>query len=419
MTGEQPLTFGYSYNSNGTLATKTYPQSVTINYVYDRGHCIATKRDSINICLTTLDSGNMTVRYVGGKLMYGNPRLAPIDHGGIIFNSGGSALPMGGDPYTPQDFGDPIPDFPIDTLPEMPIIIDSDHYFAWNSALQHRAEYDTRGYLTKLATQKDSLMFSFQSGTGNLLSRTGMTSQTETFAYDAVDRLTQVSGSTTHSVSYLDNGNIYQKTGPGIYSYLSSHPHAVANVTNPQSIISSATQTATYTPFGKVSTLSDNGYTLTFTYGPDEQRWKTVLQSSGNTVRTTLYADSYERITENGQSRHFYYLDGGVIYVLNDGASVGSFYYTFTDHLGSITRIYNKNGTKVFSAEYDAWGNQTITLDILDFHRGYTGHEMLPEFNLINMNGRLYDPVLGRFLSPDNYVQCQTSVRVSTAIVTV
>ncbi|WP_369811424.1 RHS repeat-associated core domain-containing protein [Palleniella intestinalis] len=37
--------------------------------------------------------------------------------------------------------------------------------------------------------------------------------------------------------------------------------------------------------------------------------------------------------------------------------------------------------------------------------RGYTGHEMLPEFDLINMNGRIYDPALGRFLSPDNYVQ--------------
>lgn len=36
---------------------------------------------------------------------------------------------------------------------------------------------------------------------------------------------------------------------------------------------------------------------------------------------------------------------------------------------------------------------------------GYTGHEMLPEFGIINMNGRLYDPVLGRFFSPDNYVQ--------------
>ena len=37
--------------------------------------------------------------------------------------------------------------------------------------------------------------------------------------------------------------------------------------------------------------------------------------------------------------------------------------------------------------------------------RGYGGHEMLNEFNLINMNGRVYDPVLGRFLSPDKYVQ--------------
>jgi len=37
--------------------------------------------------------------------------------------------------------------------------------------------------------------------------------------------------------------------------------------------------------------------------------------------------------------------------------------------------------------------------------RGYTGHEHLPMFGLINMNARLYDPVIGRFLSPDPYVQ--------------
>ena len=40
--------------------------------------------------------------------------------------------------------------------------------------------------------------------------------------------------------------------------------------------------------------------------------------------------------------------------------------------------------------------------------RGFTGHEHLPEFGLINMNGRMYDPVLGRMLSPDNYVQSAT-----------
>jgi RHS repeat-associated protein len=40
--------------------------------------------------------------------------------------------------------------------------------------------------------------------------------------------------------------------------------------------------------------------------------------------------------------------------------------------------------------------------------RGFTGHEHLPWFNLINMNGRIYDPLVGQFLSPDNYVQDPT-----------
>ena len=51
------------------------------------------------------------------------------------------------------------------------------------------------------------------------------------------------------------------------------------------------------------------------------------------------------------------------------------------------------------------WGRQTRYVNSLKFYRGYTGHEMIPEVSLINMNGRMYDPKLGRFLSPDNYVQ--------------
>ena len=85
-------------------------------------------------------------------------------------------------------------------------------------------------------------------------------------------------------------------------------------------------------------------------------------------------------------------------------------------NIGSILSVVDENGKKVFDASYDDWGWQTVTLNTIGLHRGYTGHEMLSEFDIINMNqrsrsrsgesnGRLYDPVLGRFFSPDNYVQ--------------
>jgi RHS repeat-associated protein len=59
---------------------------------------------------------------------------------------------------------------------------------------------------------------------------------------------------------------------------------------------------------------------------------------------------------------------------------------------------------------YDAWGSRSLTYNAAQYpeyilDRGYTGHEHLDDFNLINMNGRMYDPVLGRMLSPDNVVQ--------------
>jgi RHS repeat-associated protein len=38
-------------------------------------------------------------------------------------------------------------------------------------------------------------------------------------------------------------------------------------------------------------------------------------------------------------------------------------------------------------------------------HREYTGHETIPSVGLVNMNGRVYDPDLGRFLSPDPNIQ--------------
>jgi RHS repeat-associated protein len=59
---------------------------------------------------------------------------------------------------------------------------------------------------------------------------------------------------------------------------------------------------------------------------------------------------------------------------------------------------------------FDPWGNYVVR-DFTPFFpnvpitfRGFTGHEHYPEFKIINMNGRLYDPIIGRFFSPDKYV---------------
>ena len=83
-------------------------------------------------------------------------------------------------------------------------------------------------------------------------------------------------------------------------------------------------------------------------------------------------------------------------------------------YLGNITHQVNTSNAVVAEYNFDAWGRRrnpadwsyTITSEPALFaDRGFTGHEYLSYFNLYNMNGRLYDPLVGRFLSADPYVQ--------------
>lgn len=88
-------------------------------------------------------------------------------------------------------------------------------------------------------------------------------------------------------------------------------------------------------------------------------------------------------------------------------------FFFHTDYIGSIHTLTDTSGQFVEEYSFDAWGRRRNPTDwsynvafagnILT--RGYTGHEHLDIFGLIHMNGRVYDPVIGRFLSPDNYVQ--------------
>ena len=154
-----------------------------------------------------------------------------------------------------------------------------------------------------------------------------------------------------------------------------------------------------------------------FDYNADGDRVRMRVMKDNRSLLTRYYIDNeYELDAEKGVER--LYLNGDAydapaIYVKENGE--WKVYYICRDYQGSITHIANADGTLKQELSYDAWGRlrhpqsqeiyeQGKEPDLF-LGRGYTGHEHLPWFGLINMNARLYDPMLGRFLSPDPYVQ--------------
>ncbi len=80
-------------------------------------------------------------------------------------------------------------------------------------------------------------------------------------------------------------------------------------------------------------------------------------------------------------------------------------YYAYSDRLGSVRSITDGDGRVMERRHYDAWGRPEGLLRIDITPRGFTGHEHIGAFGLIDMNGRMYDPVTAQFLSPDPYIQ--------------
>jgi RHS repeat-associated protein len=295
---------------------------------------------------------------------------------------------------------------------------------------QHTYNYGTPTRYYTAGVQDLNLTFDYTKG--NLLTRRdAIRNITENFTFDNLNRLKTATvnavqqfainydGTTTSSM-----GNIVTKTDAGNYVYKTDKIHAVAYITNPAgaqtppSTISTIEQQITYTPFLKAASITEAPNRLEFTYGPDYQRVKTLLKNSSTSalLETRLYLGSYEKqIIAGGATREIHYIAGGngICAMLVKEAGVVTPYYIYTDHLGSLLTITNAAGTVIAEQNFDAWGRKrnpanwqyaSVPATPTWLYRGYTGHEHLPQFALINMNGRIYDPVQGRMLSPDNYV---------------
>ena len=101
----------------------------------------------------------------------------------------------------------------------------------------------------------------------------------------------------------------------------------------------------------------------------------------------------------------------------NSTADPAEIEYRHFDHLGSSASITDSAGSELVSLAHDPHGERrkpdwtrrlnpseiaALAADYGDrTSRGFTGHEHLDRTGLVHMNGRLYDPLLGRFLSPD------------------
>jgi len=237
----------------------------------------------------------------------------------------------------------------------------------------------------------------------------------ENFSYDDLNRLTGFGGAT---IAYDMKGNITDNTAVGSFAYETpAKPYAVKTITPYGTAIPLRNQDVTYNGMQRPATITENGYVAAFGYNDGAERVKMTLTNNGATQLTRYYlGGQYELDAQTGTER--LYLGGDAysapaVYVKEAGS--WNIYYICRDKQGSITHVVNADGYLKQELSYDPWGRlrnpatqQSYALGAepaLFLGRGYTGHEHLQQFGLINMNARLYDPAVGRFLSPDPYVQ--------------
>ncbi len=150
--------------------------------------------------------------------------------------------------------------------------------------------------------------------------------------------------------------------------------------------------------------IAENGYIATFSYNGDGDRVKMQLKKD-NVDQLIRYYISGQYEIESGiaGSKERLYLGGdaysAVAVYVKDGSGDWNINYICRDYLGNITHITNTAGALIQELSYDPWGrlrnpaNHVLYASgsepVLLLGRGFSGHEHLPMFGLINMNARL------------------------------
>ncbi|MGH1441765.1 MAG: RHS repeat-associated core domain-containing protein [Cellvibrionaceae bacterium] len=201
----------------------------------------------------------------------------------------------------------------------------------------------------------------------------------------APSQLTSTTGDLTRSYSYDANGNSR----------------------------SDGTKTLTYNAWNKVATLTQGSNNTRFEYGPDRKRYLRVDQQ-GTSVTETLYVgDGYERVTTiqgSATVQHKYHLHGIALITQTESANTETTHSMISDYQDTVLAIADDSGNLIQRFRYTPYGEQVevsqgITGSQTLTTKGYTSHEHIQDMDIIHMNGRIYDPILGRMLQSDPIVQ--------------
>jgi RHS repeat-associated protein len=273
---------------------------------------------------------------------------------------------------------------------------------------------------------------------GNLNSREDRkNSITQSFCYDGLNRLKAARfdgcSSAANDYNYDPLGNLTTKEGlAGTLGYGTdgsnvAGPHAVTRangwsykydaIGNLESATKAGEQTKTvsYSPFNTPTSITQGSKFSTLVYGPNQDR----IKHSDSNGRVTKYVGGiYEEVTKGDVTQKIHYVGDFALFIQTGGTTpTNKHEYLHRDHIGSIVAISKGNIETTADVNWQAngaWGERRYQqwngpLDNLliptSTAHGFTDHEHLDAVGLIHMNGRVYDPELGRFMSADPFVQ--------------
>ncbi len=260
----------------------------------------------------------------------------------------------------------------------------------------------------------------------------------EKFRYDGLNRLVSIESSETgvQTLRYDPLGNISYKSDVGTYKYgeNGAGPHAVTSIRGKKAgtftydangdqvggTLNGVERKITYTSYSKPLNIITPKTTVSFHYNADREKIARVDSTLDKTV-TTYYLGNYESVliknkdgTEVTQQKAYIGGNTGYVKTVNNNDTTKNrteIYEMLHNNLGSVTDITDENGNVTQHFSYTPFGEQKQTKGAVPSNpitnRGFTGHEgiNMDDINLIHMDGRIYDPVIGRFLSADPYVQ--------------